>query len=318
MAISSQPATRLHVSEKPSRFGDQETTRGSTMRDFNEKTITDAVIQRFTGSENPRVKSVCESLVRHLHDFVRDVRPSYEEWEYAIDYLTRTGQICGPARQEFILLSDTLGVSMLVDAINNPAEGKVTQSTVLGPWFVDDAPHFELGADISGAMKGEPAYVSGQISSEDGSPLAGASVDVWHSDDDGFYDVQQLDKLGGAAGRGRFTTDTQGRYWFWTIKPTRYPVPTDGPVGEMLRAQGRHPWRPAHLHFLIRADGHRKLVTHIFDSTDPYLDSDAVFGVKEELVRDFTEHPAGVAPDGTQCDKPFAVIQYDFVVAKQR
>src|SRR4051812_2087655 len=192
MAISSQPATRLHVSEKPSRFGDQETTRGSTMRDFNEKTITDAVIQRFTGSENPRVKSVCESLVRHLHDFVRDVRPSYEEWEYAIDYLTRTGQICGPARQEFILLSDTLAVSMLVDAINNPAEGKVTQSTVLGPWFVDDAPHFELGADISGAMKGEPAYVSGQISSEDGSPLAGASVDVWHSDDDGFYDVQQL------------------------------------------------------------------------------------------------------------------------------
>jgi hydroxyquinol 1,2-dioxygenase len=287
------------------------------MRDFNEKTITDAVIQRFADAPDPRIKQVCASLVRHLHDFVRDVRPSYEEWEYAIDFLTRTGKICNGSRQEFILLSDTLGVSMLVDAVNNPVDGKVTQSTVLGPFFVDDAQKFELGADIAGNMRGMPAYVSGTVSSQDGTPLAGALVDVWHSDDDGFYDVQQLEKLGGHAGRGQFKTDEKGVYRFWTIKPTFYPVPTDGPVGEMLKAQGRHPWRPAHLHFLIRAPGHRKLVTHIFDRVDPYLDSDAVFGVKEELVRDFIDHPPGIAPDGSKRDSAYSTIQYDFVMAKQ-
>jgi hydroxyquinol 1,2-dioxygenase len=289
------------------------------MRDFNEKSITDAVIQRFNGAENARVKQICESVVRHLHDLVRDVRPSYEEWEYAIDFLTRTGQACSLTRQEYILLSDTLGVSMLVDAVNNPTVGKVTPSTVLGPWFIDDAPAFQLGADIAGGMRGEPTYVSGSVSSEDGASLAGASIDVWHSDDDGLYDVQQLEKLAGdAGGRGRFKADKDGKFWFWTIKPTCYPVPTDGPVGEMLHAQGRHPWRPAHLHFLIRAPGHRKLVTHVFDSADKYLDSDAVFGVKDELVRVFTDHPPGIAPDGSKRDAPYAAIHYDFVLAKQR
>ena len=286
------------------------------MRDFNEKTITDAVIQRFSTSADPRVKEICTSLVRHLHDFVRDVRPSGEEWAYAIDFLTRTGKICDGNRQEFILLSDTLGVSMLVDAINNPASGSVTQSTVLGPFYVAEPPLFPLGADIAGKMRGTPAYVSGSVASEDGAPLPGAIVDVWHSDDDGFYDVQQLDKLGGLAGRGRFITDGNGKFHFWTIKPTCYPVPTDGPVGEMLNGQGRHPWRPAHLHFMIQAPGHRKLVTHIFDRADKYLDSDAVFGVKEELVRDYVERPAGVAPDGSMRDAPWAEICYDFVLSK--
>lgn len=286
------------------------------MRNFNEKTITDAVIQRFSTSTDPRVKEICTSLVKHLHDFVRDVRPSYEEWEYAIDFLTRTGKICDGARQEFVLLSDTLGVLMLVDAVNNPVGGKITQSTVLGPFYVEDPQVFPLGADIAGKMRGTPAYVTGSVSSEDGTPLAGAIVDVWHSDDDGFYDVQQLDKLEGHAGRGRFIADEKGRFRFWTIKPTCYPVPTDGPVGEMLNAQGRHPWRPAHLHFMIHAPGHRKLVTHVFDRADKYLDSDAVFGVKDELVRDYPEHPPGVAPDGSKRDTPWATIEYDFVMAK--
>lgn len=286
------------------------------MRNFNENTITDAVIQRFATSADPRVKEICASLVKHLHDFVRDVRPTYEEWEYAIDFLTRTGKICDGNRQEFILLSDTLGASMLVDAVNNPAGGNITESTVLGPFYVEDPQTFPLGADISGKMRGTPAYVTGSVSAEDGAPLAGAIVDVWHSDDDGFYDVQQLDKLGGAAGRGRFIADENGKFRFWTIKPTCYPVPTDGPVGEMLRAQGRHPWRPAHLHFMIQAPGHRKLVTHIFDRADQYLDSDAVFGVKDELVRDYSEHPPGVAPDGSRRDGAFATISYDFVLAK--
>lgn len=287
------------------------------MRDFNESTITDAVIQRFGNATDPRVKQVCVSLVRHLHDFVRDVRPTYEEWEGAIDFLTKTGQICDNNRQEFILLSDTLGVSMLVDAINNPGQGKVTASTVLGPFFVDHAPEFPLGADISGNMPGTPAYVSGSVASDDGTPLADASVDVWHSDDDGYYDVQNLDKLGGSAGRGRFRTDPAGNFRFWSIKPTCYPVPTDGPVGDMLKAQGRHPWRPAHLHFLIRAPGHRQLVTHIFDRSDKYLDSDAVFGVKDDLVRDYVQHPPGTAPDGTRRDSAYVTIRYDFVLLRQ-
>ncbi|MDB5572716.1 MAG: hydroxyquinol 1,2-dioxygenase [Hyphomicrobiales bacterium] len=287
------------------------------MRNFNEKTITDAVIQRFSSSTDPRIKEVCTSLVKHLHDFVRDIRPSYEEWEYAIDFLTRTGKICDGNRQEFILLSDTLGVSMLVDAVNNPTEGPVTQSTVLGPFFVEDAEEFALGANIAGGMKGLPAYVSGSVSSEDGSPIAGAAIDVWHSDDAGFYDVQQLETLGGNAGRGRFYSDENGKFHFWTIKPTCYPVPTDGPVGEMLTAQGRHPWRPAHLHYMIQAPGHRKLVTHIFDRADQYLDSDAVFGVKDELVRDYVDQSAGVAPDGTKRDAPYCTITYEFVMAKK-
>lgn len=286
------------------------------MRNFNEKTITDAVIQRFSTSTEPRIKEICTSLVKHLHDFVRDARPTYEEWEYAIDFLTRTGQICDGNRQEFVLLSDTLGVSMLVDAVNNPAGGDITQSTVLGPFYVEGAQEFPLGADIAGKMRGTPAYVTGSVSSEDGKPLAGAIIDVWHSDDDGFYDVQQFDKLGGNAGRGRFIADKNGNFHFWTIKPTCYPIPTDGPVGEMLRAQGRHPWRPAHLHFMIQAPGHRKLVTHIFDRADQYLDSDAVFGVKDELVREYVEHPPGAAPDGSKRDTPWAAIEYDFVMAK--
>lgn len=286
------------------------------MRNFNEQTITDAVIQRFSSSTDPRVREVCTSLVKHLHDFVRDVRPSYDEWEQAVDFLTRTGKICDGNRQEFVLLSDTLGVSMLVDAVNNPAGGDITQSTVLGPFYVQDPEVFLLGADIAGGMRGMPTFVSGAVSSEDGSPLAGALVDVWHSDDDGFYDVQQLDKLGGNAGRGRFITNEEGKYWFWTIKPTCYPVPTDGPVGEMLKAQGRHPWRPAHLHYMIHAPGHRRLVTHVFDRADQYLDTDAVFGVKDELVRDYPEHPPGIAPDGTMRDTPYATIAYDFVMAR--
>ena len=286
------------------------------MRNFNEQTITDAVIQRFSSSTDPRVREVCTSLVNHLHDFVRDVRPSYDEWEQAVDFLTRTGKICDGNRQEFVLLSDTLGVSMLVDAVNNPVGGAVTQSTVLGPFYVQDLEVFPLGADIAGGMRGMPTFVSGSVSSEDGAPLAGALVDVWHSDDDGFYDVQQLDKLGGNAGRGRFIANEEGKFWFWTIKPTCYPVPTNGPVGEMLKAQGRHPWRPAHLHYMIHAPGHRRLVTHVFDRADQYLDSDAVFGVKDELVRDYPEHPPGIAPDGTRRDAPYATIEYDFVMAK--
>jgi len=287
------------------------------MRELDENSITPAVIERFANAPNARVKEVCTSLVKHLHDFVRDVRPTEEEWGFAIDFLTRTGQICDDVRQEFVLLSDTLGVSTLVDSINHPVHGGITQSTVRGPFWTAQMPDCKMGDDIHGNMKGEPAYIYGTLRSEDGTPLANAQMDVWHSDDDGFYDVQQMEKLGGPGGRGRFKTDSEGRYFFWSIKPTCYPVPTDGPVGEMLRAQGRHPMRPAHLHFIFTAAGHRRLVTHIFDPTDKYIDSDAVFGVKESLIREYKEHPPGKAPDGKVMNEPFVTITYDFVMAKE-
>jgi hydroxyquinol 1,2-dioxygenase len=285
-------------------------------RELDENNITEAVIERFSGTENPRVKEICTSLVKHMHDFVRDIRPTEEEWGFAIDFLTRTGKMCDGARQEFVLMSDTLGVSTLVDSINYPPQGGVTKSTVLGPFWTEEMPDCQLGVNIAGNMKGEPCYAFGTLKSEDGTPLANAQMDVWHSDDAGFYDVQQLEALGGPGGRGRFKTDKDGNYFFWSIKPTHYPVPTDGPVGEMLNAQGRHPWRPAHLHFIFTAPGHRKLVTHVFDPTDKYIDSDAVFGVKESLIRDYVSNPAGTAPDGTKMDKPYTTIEYDFVMAK--
>jgi hydroxyquinol 1,2-dioxygenase len=280
------------------------------VRNFNAQTITDAVIDRIRDTPDPRFKEICTSLVRHLHDFVRDVRLTEAEWATAIDFLTRTGQICDGNRQEFILLSDTLGVSMLVDAINHGAGG-VTETTVLGPFYVQDPPEYPLGADIRGTLTGTPLYVEGRVTSADGTPLVDAIVDVWHSDQDGFYDVQHVDATGLAA-RARFRTDQDGRYRFWSIKPAAYPIPYDGPVGDMLTAQARHPWRPAHVHFMIDATGHEKLVTHVFVDGDPYLDSDAVFGVKDSLIGRFVAHPAGIAPDGTTMREPFVTLSYDF------
>ncbi|MGX7706696.1 intradiol ring-cleavage dioxygenase [Methylobacterium sp. Gmos1] len=282
------------------------------MRDFNEHTITQAVIDRFAETPDPRLKAVLSSLVRHLHDFVRDTDLTFEEWQAGIAFLTRTGQTCDAHRQEFILLSDTLGVSMLVDAINHRMPQGATETTVLGPFYVEEAPERPNGADIAGPLEGTPLLVTGSVSSADGRPLAGATVDVWHADDDGAYDVQQLDALGGLAGRARFRTDGQGRFHFWTVMPAWYPIPADGPVGEMLNATHRHPNRPAHVHFMIAAPGHETLITHVFSADSPWLDSDAVFGVKTSLIAEFAEHPAGLAPDGRAMERPFRHLSYDF------
>jgi hydroxyquinol 1,2-dioxygenase len=282
------------------------------MRNFNENTITGAVLDRIKDAGNPRIKAISEALVRHLHAFVREVRPTEKEWEQGIDFLTRTGHMCDDKRQEFILLSDALGVSMLVDAINHPVPEGATETTVLGPFFVQAAPEKALGDDISDGVDGEPLIVTGSVSSPDGRPLAGATVDVWHSDDDGHYDVQQLDVIGHLAMRARFHTDDNGRFRFWSIKPAAYPIPNDGPVGQMLEAQGRHPWRPAHVHFMISAPGYEKLVTHVFVAGDEYLDSDVVFGVKDSLIRDFVAHPPGPALDGRVLNKPYYHLNYDF------
>lgn len=272
------------------------------MRDFDETSITDAVLERLAATPDPRMRQVAESLVRHLHAFVRDVEPSFEEWQTAIGFLTRVGQMCDDKRQEFILLSDTLGVSMLVDAINHRLPEGATPTTVLGPFYVESAPELPLGAEVAQAMKGERLHVSGQVKSAGGGPIAGALVDIWHSDEDGFYDVQRPAEEN-ASLRARFRTDAEGRFHFWTLLPTSYPVPDDGPVGDLLRATGRHPMRPAHVHFMIAAPGHETLVTHVFVAGDAYLDSDAVFGVKQELIAEFPKAPEG-----------HRVLQYDFAL----
>jgi hydroxyquinol 1,2-dioxygenase len=281
------------------------------MRDFDEHNITQAVIDRFAGTPDARLKQIMTSLVSHLHGFIRDVEPTFSEWESAIAFLTRTGQMCDEKRQEFILLSDTLGASMLVDAINHRLPEGATETTVLGPFFVQNAPKFENGADVSGGLPGELLFVEASIAAADGQPLTNAVVDVWQSDDDGFYDVQRTD-LSHAALRGQFRTNAEGKIHFRTIQPAAYPIPYDGPVGDMLTATNRHPWRPAHVHFMISAPGFETLVTHVFSAGDEYLDSDAVFGVKNSLIREFTREQPGKLPDGTETTTPWRHLTYHF------
>jgi hydroxyquinol 1,2-dioxygenase len=283
------------------------------MSDLNETTLTEAVLARFADTPDPRLKQLVTALVRHLHAYVREVAPSFDEWSRAIDYLTRTGQTCSATRQEYILLFDVLGVSMLVDAINHRRPEGATETTVLGPFFVEDAPQVANGGDISAGMQGERLHVSGQVSSVGGGALAGATVDVWQADADGFYDVQRPD-LAEAALRARLRTDAHGDFRFWSIQPSSYPIPHDGPVGELLDATKRHPTRPAHVHFMISAPGHETLVTHVFVAGDPYLDTDPVFGVKRSLVRDYAHHPAGEGPDGHPEPAPWRSLHYDFAL----
>ena len=241
------------------------------MYNLNETSITEAVVEQVSKAKSPRVRQISEALVRHLHNFVREIEPTVEEWERAIKFLTDTGKMCSNTRQEFILLSDTLGVSMLVDAINHRFPAGATDSTVLGPFYVANPPIQELGSDISGNQKGTPLLVQGTVSSTSGNPLSGATIDTWHSDSEGFYDVQRYDAGGDISMRARFITNAQGRFWFWTIVPNFYPIPHDGPVGMMLDQQGRHPFRPAHIHFMISAVGFKKLITHVFIEDDKYL-----------------------------------------------
>lgn len=284
--------------------------------DLTEETITAAVRRTFDGAENPRLREVFASLVRHLHDFAREVRLTSEEWFKAIDFLERVGRISSPTRQEFVLLSDILGLSVLVDQLDHGA-GSATDSTLLGPFFVEGRPRAENGADISGDVKGVPLFFRGRVMDTDGRPIEGADVDTWHSDSEGFYDVQQSEKLHGEpAMRALLRTDADGRFSFRSIVPRYYPVPTDGPCGEILRAAGRSPMRPEHIHFWFHADGHEPLVTMLFRDGDPYLERDAVFGAKRSLVTDFVRHEAGeTAPDGTVMTEPFQTVEWTFTLA---
>ncbi len=270
-------------------------------RNFSEKTLTAEVLKRVGKAPDARTRKLIQSLVKHLHAFVREVRPTQEEWFQGIQFLTSTGHMCDDKRQEFILMSDTLGVSMLVDFINYGKIGKATESTVLGPFFVEGAPELPLGATIiKPGTAGEPCIVDCTVKDMKGKPIAGAVIDVWEAGGDGFYDVQKPE---GTNLRARFRSDAAGRFYFRCVKPVSYPVPHDGPVGKMLQATGRHPMRPAHLHFMIEAPGCEKLVTHLFVKGDKYLSSDAVFGVKDSLVVDFKQDKAGVS-----------TCRYDFVL----
>ena len=287
------------------------------MAQYDTQSLTQAVIDRLGECKDPRFKQVMTSLVQHLHNFARDVDLKPQEWITAIEFLTKTGQACNDKRQEFTLLSDTLGLSMLVVALEQArgAKGRkgatpATEATVQGPFYWSGAPERQLGDDLAEGVSGEPALYTGRVTDLEGQPLAGALLDVWSGDGDGVYDMQMADA--GMRARGRLRTDKEGRYWFWSIRPTYYPVPTDGPVGQMLGRMGRHPNRPGHIHMMVSAPAHQSLTTHLFVANSPYLDSDAVFGVRDSLIVEFERHEPGTAPDGRKLSKPYHVAHYDF------
>ncbi|SDY65608.1 intradiol ring-cleavage dioxygenase [Herbiconiux ginsengi] len=283
------------------------------LQSAREHEVTDTVVASFGGAGDARFKEVMTSLVRHLHGFAREVRLTTAEWDAAIAFLTRAGHITDDHRQEFILLSDVLGLSMLTVAINAPADGDASESTVFGPFFVEDAPEVQVGADISGGLTGLPCWIHGTVTATDGTPIPDARIEVWAADDAGFYDVQYDD--GKLRGRAHFASAADGRWDFWTVQPAAYPIPHDGPVGDLLTAAGRGPMRPAHVHFMVSAPGYRTLITHIFVKGDEWLDDDAVFGVKDSLIVPFVEHGAGTAPDGRQLDGSWSEAEFSIVLA---
>jgi hydroxyquinol 1,2-dioxygenase len=281
--------------------------------DLADEDLTRAVLASFGDSKSERFRQVVQSLVRHLHAFVKDVELTEEEWFRGIDFLTRTGHITDDKRQEFILLSDVLGVSMLVIETNNKKPPEATASTVFGPFFVVNSPRFANGDDLANGVSGEPCFMQGRVFSITGKPIPDARIDVWQADDQGFYDVQYKE-LSLPRNRGHLYSNGEGRYYFWSVRPEAYPVPGDGPVGELLIAANRSPMRPAHVHFMIKAPGYKTLITHVFKEGDQHLGSDAVFGVKSSLITSFERHDPGIAPDGKQIDVPYYTMSYDFIL----
>ena len=268
--------------------------------------LTDEVLRAYAVTPDPRLRELLAALIRHLHAFAVETRLTPEEWLAAVRFLTATGQTCDDQRQEFILLSDVLGLSSLVDVVN-AAEG-ATESTVLGPFYVPGAPARAMGEHIGRPVDGSPALVRGRVTDLAGRPLGGATLDVWQCASNGLYDTQDPEQPPDNL-RGVFTTGPDGRYEFRTARPVSYPIPVDGPVGDLLRGAARHHWRAAHIHAIVGAPGHRSVTTHVFDADNPYLDSDAVFGVKDSLVRRF--RPAG---DGDPADVSH-LVEMDFALA---
>jgi protocatechuate 3,4-dioxygenase beta subunit len=284
-------------------------------RSTTEDDITAAVLARFAATPDPRLKQIMLALIKHMHAFVKEVELTEAEWFQAIEILTEAGKMCSDKRQEFILFSDTLGVSMVVDLLGHRKPEGATESTVFGPFHRLGSPDLPPGGNIAHRdTVGIPTLVSGRVLDLDGKPIAGALLDVWQTQSNGLYDSQDQNP-NELHMRGKFRTDAEGRYLIRTVRPVNYPIPSDGPVGAMLKATGRHPMRPAHIHFVAMADGYEPVTTHIFDRTDPYLESDAVFAVKESLICDFTRHetpPPQAAALGIV--GPVLTADFDFVL----
>ncbi len=285
---------------------------------FERSRSVEIVADSFSHTQSGRLREILGSLVEHLHAFAEDVKLSNDELAIGVDFLTRTGQQCDDTRQEFVLLSDILGLSMLVDSIDNDRGNEATESTVLGPFHMVQSPERQLGDSIALAAGGEPTLVTGQVLSVDGDVVPGAVVDVWQADQNGFYDVQIPESVPERNLRGLFTCDEHGGFAFRTIMPAPYPIPQDGPVGELLRATARHGNRPAHIHFIVGAEGHASLTTHIFVAGSPYLDSDAVFGVKDSLVVDFPESRDSTLAAQYDMPTPFRHAHIDIRLAKAK
>ena len=291
------------------------------MSEYNQSKLTQDVLAAFAGTPDARLRELMTALVKHIHAFAREVDLKPEEWMAGLNFLNATGQISTERRPEFILLSDTLGLSMMVVSLAQArASGNVkgateaTEATVEGPFYWAGAPDLPLGSDIGEGVPGDPTFYMGRVTDVNGVPLAGALLDVWSGDGDGKYDVQLAPEPTMKA-RGRFRTDAEGRYWFWSIRPSYYPVPDDGPVGAMMRATARSIYRPGHIHMQVSAPGHVMLTTHVFVGGSPYINDDAVFGKRDSLVVDFDTHPPGKAVDGREMKKPYHSASFDFRLA---
>jgi catechol 1,2-dioxygenase len=285
---------------------------------FDEATSAEVVISRTGPKADTRIAEVVAVMVKHLHAAVKEIEPTHEEWLAAIDFLTKTGQMCTDWRQEYILLSDILGVSMLVDSINHRRPSGATPNTILGPFYVEGAPEYPNGTNICLDGKGEPMLVEGRVTDVDGNPIAGAKLEVWQTNDDGFYDVQQKGVQPENNLRGVFTSTDDGSYWFQSVKPRHYPIPDDGPVGKLLGSLDRHPNRAAHLHFIVSSPGYDFVITHIFTPDCPYLSEDAVFGVKSDLIADFVKIDDPDQIQEAAFSEPFWKVKWDFVLAQDK
>lgn len=286
------------------------------MQNISKDTITQAFLETCGSDTSPRLQQILNSLANHLHDFVRETELTHEEWRKGLELLIKAGEISSPQRNEFVLISDVLGVSSLVDMIHSPDEG--TPSSVLGPFHILGAPDLAVGGDMKKDNDGATVIVSGRVSTPDGEPIKGAELEIWQTADNGLYSnidpKQEEYNL-----RAHMNLGEDGCYRFSTVRPAPYTVPGDGPVGELLQATGRHPWRPSHLHFIITAPGFRTLVTEVFPSDDPYLEEDAVFGVREQLVMEYQEHTdLGLIPPGLEIGdnviEPFFTVDFDFIL----
>jgi hydroxyquinol 1,2-dioxygenase len=280
-----------------------------------ESNLTDLAIERWSNIPDPRLRQVMTALVKHAHAFVREIEPTQEEWATAIDWLTRTGQMCTDKRQEFILFSDVLGISMLVDAINHRLPSDATPSTVEGPFHIADSPEITAGGNMADGAPGEPCFVSGTVRGTDGKPVGGAILDLWQTDGEGLYEAQR--DVDGPWMRGFYRSGPDGSYAVRTVAPIGYTIPMDGTVGELMKQTKISHFRPAHIHFHVKAPGYKHVVTHLFRAGDEYIETDVVFGVKEPLIVEFAQQPAGSkAPNGEILNEPFYVVNYDFVLQK--